>query len=491
MPGEREPRWIFALQVASMMMIWVFVLGICAWILHLLRIAVRWHDVPGASVGISIVAIPVFLTGAAVLTYVFVGLHRGREEEPGGATGTGGAAGLAIALLLAGGIAWAAPLARAAEGPALVDNPLEGRLLFESKGCHQCHGVSGSGPGIGPNLGEGRFSGSFLDLGAALWDHVPGMGVAFEATGVEWPTLTPDEAAELIGFLYFIDYLGRPGDVQAGEQVFESQGCSACHTLGQGGSKVGPDLADLRRFASPLFIAQSIWNHGPSMFETMRAHNVRPPHFEEGDLADLSAFIRQRARPGPQERVLLAPGNPNHGRELFDARGCASCHGDSGHGGDEGPDLTRVGLRRSAEGIAGTMWNHALAMSAVMEQRGIGWPEFTPSELADVVAFLYFLPFSDPPGDAARGERVFTARSCAGCHGGGEAAREGPDLAESDAAHSPEALVAAMWSHAPVMSEAVLAEGRPWPLLSGQDLRDLLAFLGTAAVQPGAPAGGR
>lgn len=87
MTRSAEPRWIFGLQVASVAMIWVFVLGISLWILHLLRIAVRWHDVPGASVGISIVAIPVFLTGAAVLTYVFVGLRRGRDgaaspEEP-------------------------------------------------------------------------------------------------------------------------------------------------------------------------------------------------------------------------------------------------------------------------------------------------------------------------------------------------------------------------------------------------------------------------
>jgi hypothetical protein len=76
-----EP-WIYGLQIASVGGIWVFVLSICWWILHLLRLSHRLHDVPSASVGISIVAIPVFLTGASVLTYVFVGLRRGREETP-------------------------------------------------------------------------------------------------------------------------------------------------------------------------------------------------------------------------------------------------------------------------------------------------------------------------------------------------------------------------------------------------------------------------
>jgi arginine exporter protein ArgO len=80
MESQSEPKWIVGLQIASVSMIWVFVLSISAWILHLLRLSRSLHDVPSASVGISIVAIPVFLTGAAVLTYVFVGLRRGREE---------------------------------------------------------------------------------------------------------------------------------------------------------------------------------------------------------------------------------------------------------------------------------------------------------------------------------------------------------------------------------------------------------------------------
>ena len=80
MQPPTTPRWIFALQIASVAMIWAFVLSISGWIIHLIRLSQRLHDVPSASVGISIVAIPVFLTGASVLTYVFVGLQRDRED---------------------------------------------------------------------------------------------------------------------------------------------------------------------------------------------------------------------------------------------------------------------------------------------------------------------------------------------------------------------------------------------------------------------------
>lgn len=86
MSWQKLQHVIFTLQVASVALIWVFVLGISGWILHLIRLSHQLHDVPSASVAISVVAIPVFLTGAAVLTYVFVGLRRGRRPPATPAT---------------------------------------------------------------------------------------------------------------------------------------------------------------------------------------------------------------------------------------------------------------------------------------------------------------------------------------------------------------------------------------------------------------------
>jgi cytochrome c2 len=363
-------------------------------------------------------------------------------------------------------------------GVELPDNPLEGRRLFESKRCNQCHGISGAGSGIAPNLGEGRFAGTFLDLGAALWNHVPGMSISVESAGLDWPELDEKEVVDLIVFLSFIDYLGRPGDPAAGRSVFESEGCHSCHVMGGGKARVGPDLAGLRRFASPLYVAQEIWNHGPSMLASMDTMNVLPPSFDDGDLADLSAFIRQQVGPGPHEPQLSTPGSPKRGRKVFEARGCTSCHGSDARGGRGGPDLSRLDLRRSAADIAGTMWNHALAMRDAMRARNIGWPRFVDSELADLTAFLYFLSFDDPPGSPERGTTVFASRGCAGCHPtrSGEVARgefQGPELAPASAP----ALVAAMWDHAPIMKEAILRQGLPWPELTGDGLRNLHAYL--------------
>lgn len=75
-------KTIELLQIISISLIWVLFTGIAVWIITLIKESLKLHDAPDASVGISLVAIPVFFILASVLTYVFVGLRRGREEHP-------------------------------------------------------------------------------------------------------------------------------------------------------------------------------------------------------------------------------------------------------------------------------------------------------------------------------------------------------------------------------------------------------------------------
>jgi len=79
-PTTTGNKLIFIAQLLSVLLIWVFVITITLWIINLILLAIDLDDAPGASVGISIVAIPVFIILASVLTYVFVGLHR--EKNP-------------------------------------------------------------------------------------------------------------------------------------------------------------------------------------------------------------------------------------------------------------------------------------------------------------------------------------------------------------------------------------------------------------------------
>ncbi|NOY05986.1 MAG: hypothetical protein GXO82_05065 [Chlorobi bacterium] len=76
-----SPKTIKFLQYASIAWIWIFVLSVDVWIISLLIVARRLHDAINASVGIGIIAIPLFLLIATALTYVFFGLQKHREVD--------------------------------------------------------------------------------------------------------------------------------------------------------------------------------------------------------------------------------------------------------------------------------------------------------------------------------------------------------------------------------------------------------------------------
>ncbi|MBI4246152.1 MAG: hypothetical protein HY614_03090 [Candidatus Rokubacteria bacterium] len=95
--SRRRPvpeRTVRAIQWAMAGAAVLFIGGIVAWIGHLIRTAWRLGDVPSASIGISLVAIPVFLTLLGVILYVVWGLlgdrdHRSATVAPA-APGEGG-----------------------------------------------------------------------------------------------------------------------------------------------------------------------------------------------------------------------------------------------------------------------------------------------------------------------------------------------------------------------------------------------------------------
>jgi hypothetical protein len=74
-------RTVKAIQWAMAGAAVLFIGGIVTWISHLIRTAWRLRDVPSASIGISLVAIPVFLTLLGVILYVFWGLLGDRSER--------------------------------------------------------------------------------------------------------------------------------------------------------------------------------------------------------------------------------------------------------------------------------------------------------------------------------------------------------------------------------------------------------------------------
>jgi hypothetical protein len=71
-----QKRIIAFAQLVSFLAMWIFVIGITVWIINLITISVDLHDAPGVSLGISLIAVPVFITLASILTYAYFGFKK-------------------------------------------------------------------------------------------------------------------------------------------------------------------------------------------------------------------------------------------------------------------------------------------------------------------------------------------------------------------------------------------------------------------------------
>ena len=169
------------------------------------------------------------------------------------------------------------------------------------------------------------------------------------------------------------------------------------------------------------------------------------------------------------------------GRRLFETLACVQCHSVNGTGGKSAPDLGLMldrGFTPST--LAATMWNHAPGMWGAMRDRQITAGELDQQAAQDLMAFFYAARFFEKPGDAGRGKRAFQSDGCAGCHR--------LPVSQWQGLTDPIALIDAMWNHRSQMLAATASKGVKFPLLSAQDLTDMLVYLRN---QPGNQPGTR
>ena len=364
----------------------------------------------------------------------------------------------------------------------LPEDPSRGGQLFVSKGCVKCHAVQGEGGKTGPDLGKIGLGGTQLDLAAKIWNHAPFMMAEMEHAGIAPPTLTGQEFSEITAYLYFLRFFDEPGNAASGEYLFDQKGCISCHLVSGKGSYGGPGLDEFPRNASPVFLSQSLWNHSLRMMARLVRIGMSWPHFTETEMMDTLAYIRTKAK-GAEEPFFFKPGNPREGRAVFNAKGCTNCHSVNGEGAQAGIDLGKRAetYYTSLTQIASSMWNKTpeMILFTIAPMQG-GVPRFTAKEMADLLAYLYFLHYTDKPGDALRGKKLFSDIGCAQCHG--------PDVKHgtltyidlSKYRNSPATeIVAGIWNHSIKMREAAAEKGVSWPQIKKGEMADLLEFIRT------------
>jgi len=198
-------------------------------------------------------------------------------------------------------------------------------------------------------------------------------------------------------------------------------------------------------------------------------------------------------------RSLLL-GDAERGAALFQSLNCIVCHSVNGVGGKKAPDLGQGRERGfSPYDMAALMWNHAPAMWGATASEGVTVPAMDDQQAADLFIYFYAAGYFEIPGDSKRGRQIFLARRCGQCHGMGSPVRAGiRPVAEWDSLWDPIALAQQMWNHSSEMARALDQSAVSYPLLTAQELTDLLAWLRAsrppshaATTAPTSPESGR
>jgi len=118
-------------------------------------------------------------------------------------------------------------------------------------------------------------------------------------------------------------------------------------------------------------------------------------------------------------------------------------------------------------------------MWAKMKERGLPVPKLSDAEMADLLAYLYFVQYMGQAGNATRGGELLRQKACTECHGVGSRGPKGADLAASEALRSPVYWAAAMWNHTADLEQKEHVRAR----FDDDEMRDVVAFLRSAGAR--------
>jgi cytochrome c2 len=362
----------------------------------------------------------------------------------------------------------------------VVGNPEKGAdLFFGEKQCSVCHSLNGRGGHLAPDLGAIHPAKPAMGwLATVLWNHGPKMWERMKTSAP--PRLNQEETAHILSFLFQAGSGDRSGDARNGERIFSEKGCAKCHPLHSVDGRSTPALSDMAAADDSVAWTRAMWNHAQSLVEPIIRKTGEWPEFIGEEMNDLIAFVsdgRSSNRPrGGAENMLR--GSAERGWNVFQSK-CIRCHALAGKGGRVGPELgPERELPHSTARFAAVLWNHAPSMLKHAREASLTLPKLDGDEIKDVQTFLISLQYFEPSGSPFLGERVFTERGCARCHGKkAEGTAQGPKIRTGSDAFTTVSLASALWSHGPEMWARAERLGVSWPVLESTDVGDLISFL--------------
>jgi mono/diheme cytochrome c family protein len=164
-------------------------------------------------------------------------------------------------------------------------DPKSGEKLYIQKGCIQCHI-----PRSEYDLSKKKeFPNTLGQLAGVMWNHSEEMRKGMERRGISFPALSSQEMADLVAYLFSTRYFDEPGNPEKGKTIFVKKQCNFCHVKGD---RTG-FLSRLKGLVSPIFMAQTMWNHGPEMLEKMRKAKGPWQKMDRKEMVDLMEYLNQ------------------------------------------------------------------------------------------------------------------------------------------------------------------------------------------------------
>ncbi len=265
----------------------------------------------------------------------------------------------------------------------------KGEELFRVSGCLNCHRVRGVGGSVGPELAGDTLKGKsrqwLIEQITNSRAHFPQGGRTTSMTA--FTNLSKQELDDIATYLMSLTGsttgAGTEGEqkpsleeVQKGEQVFQSSGCSGCHKVNGRGGAVGPELSGaVLRGKSRQWLTEQITapkSHDPNSImppftnlgkeqlnslvtylmslaggTDIKQKSAAPERadatVQKGEPAVASSASSQSGLPsekkaleGETGRASFIIGSTENGADLYKEQ-CASCHGMEGKGGVANP----------------------------------------------------------------------------------------------------------------------------------------------------------
>jgi ubiquinol-cytochrome c reductase cytochrome b subunit len=196
---------------------------------------------------------------------------------------------------------------------------------------------------------------------------------------------TPKEAREeAIDYGAPTDWLQLTPEEMAGVGYFRQENCISCHSVGgEGGSKVGPDLANITIHRNAAWMIE----HFKSPAGVRPGTSMPPIQLPDAQLNSLAAFLL-KLNPNNATALTNAPDYAVAGALLYQKNRCSSCHMVNGAGIALGPPLNGLSRRRSHDWV---------------EDHFLDPPKYTPGsimppyklpkqDLDNLTSYLFSLP---------------------------------------------------------------------------------------------------